>query len=537
MIFNFTREEKEILYEIEKRNLEERAQAAGSDKSGLQISVRIQGEQEFQKAVIKFEKERFSKLKGNPAQILADAQDTAEAGIHYAADYFANEIYLASKEHWQALKKKKPDLKPEEAEADNYLIYLSNKPGSGAGLDVRQNISNWDWDTFRGRSEQILDKVNFSKDNAREWIKEVAIPEHVKALKRKKEGETLDNFIDDLLDRLPFVVYVGEPEGVGDPGTASAETTGKKKKDNLPVVSGKISEKTYYPIDPANKEIWQYNYKSLMRETESGQLAYNFPITTIPESDTGPAAGITYSIDFNRLGNIEISKELNHFDKAVYIACATLYRSGYSNLSIQQIHSQMGSERRANRNDYGKIYESLKKMSNAWIEIENSSETGYDEPAEGLRYEADAYEKTERLSYEGPLLMAEFLKEANASGNITNFAVHLTREPVLISYAQSKREITTVKTRYLKTKLYFTENNLKLRDYMILSILRMKRGTQNKKLTFQTILKNVSKNPGKKNELDRLKDKVISLIEDFTESGFIKGGRLTKDKKAIEIIL
>ena len=267
------------------------------------------------------------------------------------------------------------------------------------------------------------------------------------------------------------------------------------------------------PLDRVNQfELWGFNpWKD--REAEGNQLV--FEAWTINES--APAkVDFVYSVDFEALDGLKLSQPFSQYDKRVYIACAGIYAAGGAITSIRQIHNAMGGEGNPAPNQRKKILESLDKMSLTQVKITNDKEVqAYKEnPALFTR-------EPPQIQYKGNLISIESVT-AIIKGKETD-AVHILREPPLISFAKARNEITTIKREVLESPQSKTEQVIAIQDYLIHHIKR-KDGAKKKRLAYSTICDNcgITSRTSRQNAPKKIKTELqhyknTGFIEDFNE--------------------
>ena len=291
-------------------------------------------------------------------------------------------------------------------------------------------------------------------------------------------------------------------------GKAESKTAEELQKvfagdtDNLPI-----------PLDRVNQfELWGFNaWKD--REPAGKQLV--FEAWTINES--APAkVDFVYSVDFEALDGLKLSQPFTQYDKRVYIACAGIYAAGGAITSIRQIHNAMGGEGNPAPNQRKKILESLDKMSLTQVKITNDKEVqAYKEnPALFTR-------EPPQIQYKGNLINIEMVT-AIIKGKETD-AVHILREPPLISFARARKEITTIKRELLESPQSKTEQVIAIQDYLIYHIKR-KDGAKTKRLAYSTICDNcgITSRTSRQNAPKKIKTELqhyknTGFIEDFNE--------------------
>lgn len=259
-------------------------------------------------------------------------------------------------------------------------------------------------------------------------------------------------------------------------------------------VGGKRIKEFDFPLDKVNANVWK-----LLEKDMHGQLAFGANKATSKKE-----ISILYSINFDDLGNdITITKRLEAYDKRVYMAVAALFNAGNQVITTAQIYDAMGFNGNPGKADIMKISASISKMTAARIYIDNSEE-------------AAAY-KYDRFKYDASLLPMERVK-AIVNGQEVESAIHLFREPPLISFARQRKQITTLSRKLLTTPLSKTSQNLSLEEYLIERIAHAKRGNLSAKILYITVYEQVGIT-GKQRQ--RTPDKIKRLMRHYQDCGFI----------------
>ena len=282
---------------------------------------------------------------------------------------------------------------------------------------------------------------------------------------------------------------------------AEIEAAGQELFDIKPAVSvvGKRVKEVGFPVDKVNATIWR-----LLEKDMGGQIAI---AAESAKDRRKKELNIYYSIDFSALDNsVRITRQLETYDKRVYIAIGALWAAGNQTITTSQIYFAMGGEGKPAPAQLKKIDDAITKMSAAKIYINNSEE-------------AKAY-KYPVVSYDSALLPMERIK-ATVNGNTVESAVHLFREPPLISFARGRKQITQIKRQLLTTPLSWTNQNLALEDYLLECIAHAKRGTRSKRMLFSTIYAE-ARVTGKM-QRQRALEKIRAILDYYQKCGYIKG--------------
>lgn len=282
------------------------------------------------------------------------------------------------------------------------------------------------------------------------------------------------------------------------------------KKD--PRIIAKQAEKLLYPLDKPNSKIW-----NMLSEADAhGQMKMNFR--------TGKTKDVLvfYSINFDELDPaLKISKKLTPYDKRVYIAAAALFNAGNDVITATQIFREMGNSSQPAPEQIQKIWDSLTKMRAAVIQLDNQKET-------------ETIKKYGIFKYDGQLLPFERIS-AYINNTLTDAAIHLFREPPLVSFARQRNQVTTITRKLLESPISKTEANLQLEDYLLERIGHMKKpnSTTPRKILFATIFNNCGIES--RSQRNRAPEKIKRYLEWYKKNGWIQDYEMQAD--GIQIIL
>ena len=286
--------------------------------------------------------------------------------------------------------------------------------------------------------------------------------------------------------------------------------------EDLPqiTVKGKGAEKTIYPIDKLNAaaNIWHL----LANADTGGQIAF-----TAEKHGSKQTATILYSINFDDLeeSGLNVAKKITVFDKRVQIAANALFKSSGELMTIAQIYASMGYEGRPGKSDIKRIYTSLEKMRLIPISIDNSSVN-------------KLYPNIEKFVYNGVMLPWESV-DAIVNGQRAEGVIHLFRQPPLISFAETQKQITTIPRALLVSPVNKTDVHLRIDDYLITRISRLKKskGKVSNKLLFSTIYEKADVST--RLQKNRAKEAITKYLDHYKDCGFIKGYKTATDGVSI----
>lgn len=240
----------------------------------------------------------------------------------------------------------------------------------------------------------------------------------------------------------------------------------------LPRIMATPPDSLEYPIDKINANIWE-DLAAAAKDSPNGQLAF-----AVEKTGSRKEATIFYSINFDeleKLDGLKLTKALTPFDKRVYIAVNAIYAQSGQYMSAGQVFAAMGNTGKPSKKQLEKVNESLTKMGAARVYLDNGQEIGVNKGYKHFRYDA-------------PLLPFERVS-AYINNALVESAIHLFREPPLMTFAKERNQITTITKKLLESPVNKTEANLRIDDYLIERIARMKsgRGKTSRKMLYSTI--------------------------------------------------
>lgn len=278
--------------------------------------------------------------------------------------------------------------------------------------------------------------------------------------------------------------------------TAWEKVTGLKSA-TIPTIPAHRLTKIDFPIDKVNNRVWQ-----LLEDTK-GQLSLNI---NVAKRGSEKPVDILYSLDFSSLENVSITRKLEPYDKRVYLAIAAIFNDGYDVMSVQQIYNAMGYTGRMSATDIKKINAAITKMNGAHIYIDNIAEHSV--------YNYDHFK------YDGVLLPMERI-QAIINGQPVEAAIHIFREPPMVSFARDRKQITKLDIKLLDTPLSKTNANIQLEDFLLEEINRIKKGKRNPKMLYTSIYE--AAGITQKKQKQRAPEKIKQLLTHYIACGHIKG--------------
>ena len=263
------------------------------------------------------------------------------------------------------------------------------------------------------------------------------------------------------------------------------------------------ADKINYPVDKVNNNLW-----GTLENTSDGQLAFSTVKTGKQKEVT-----ILAAINFVNMEGVKITKKLTNFDKRVYIAVAALWNAGNKVITLTQIHYAMGNTKRPAAYQLEKINEAVSKMTTAKLFLDNALEV------EKLKYNYG------KFKYDGALLPMERMT-ATIKGQLSDAAIHIFREPPLMTFARERNQITTFDVKLLQSPVSKTDGNLAIEDYLLERIAGAKQAaSKGKKVVINTILyETLFQKVGitDRKQKSRAIEKIKTYLDYYKSNGYIK---------------
>lgn len=243
-----------------------------------------------------------------------------------------------------------------------------------------------------------------------------------------------------------------------------------------------------------------------------------FEFNTAPE-DSGKQAITFFKITFDDLTNIKSTKELNDYDKNIYITVGNLFYKGHNVISATQIYKIMNEGNKPTAEQIQRIKDSLEKMNQAYIWIDTE-------------HESKVYKKYDRYRYKGHLLPIDFIDAHTITGGWTYF-FRISQEPPLLEFSRKRKQITDMPLKAFKAAISLTEKGATLQDYLRLRIapLRNPKNKLSKKILYSAIYKRLyGEAPLKdRKEKSRIRENAMRILDNFKAGKWIAGYTIEKD--------
>lgn len=333
------------------------------------------------------------------------------------------------------------------------------------------------------------------------------------------QGVTIDDLIDQCFDLygnkldspLIWIVEKAEQRKAEFDEAEKAITDVELAAEELPRIISNPTDLLTYPLDKPNSRIWNL----ITGADANGQIALEIDTTSDSNRRKGREAIISYALSFADLEpGMKITRQTTPFDKRVYIAAAALYNAGNHIVTATQIYKMMGNRGQPNKDDVKKINNSLDKMGPARVYIDSTQEVKVNKGYTAFKYD-------------GPLLPFERVS-AYINNTLAESAVHLFREPPLITFARSRKQITSVSRKLLESPISKTDANLMIEDYLIERISHMRSNPRlQRKILFSTIYERCLITSWK--QRSRTPEKIKKLLDHQKACDFIKGYDMGKD--------
>lgn len=357
---------------------------------------------------------------------------------------------------------------------------------------------------------EILGKLASVVDNVYAALYKVANTESLHEILESKSqvlAVLLREFgVPKLIEQIKeFVAAVQIAEPLTDTNAAQP-TPDPKDVVQTASVTAKATMRLDYPLDKPNAQLWRL-------ATHSGQLAFEFLTGKKGESESV----VICALNMDELAP-SIARKLTAFDKRVYIASAALWNAGNEIVTATQIHATMGGEGRPAPNQIKKIHDSLTKMGQIRLYLDNTDE------AKKTNYPS--------VKYDAPLLPFERVTRV-VNGKLTEMAIHLFREPPLITFAKDRRQVVQIPRKLLATPISKSEQSMLIEDYLIDRISHMRHTPSNRppKIMLQTLYENCGISTPKQKE--RAIPKIKTILDHYCITEWIT--KYTMDSTSVSI--
>jgi len=222
--------------------------------------------------------------------------------------------------------------------------------------------------------------------------------------------------------------------------------------------------------------------------------------------------------------SVTLPKDLTAFDERVFMAVSTIYEEikelpgqKITGFSTTQIYRQMGyTGGRPKSDDLQKINSSLTKMGSARV---------YIDPSKAAKKWSGGEEK--HIIIDDNLL--SFARgSAIVNGQITESAIFLKNEPVLLTWQKRWGQITTIPQEVLESPINKTDANLQLENYLLQEIARMLRpSADRRRLLYSTVYEKCKRTTAKQKQ--RAKDTITRYLSHYKKTGWIADFRIIED--------
>lgn len=269
-------------------------------------------------------------------------------------------------------------------------------------------------------------------------------------------------------------------------------------------------------LDKLNFAIWD------SKIIEAGGQVNFISMENDADKKKGRRIDLLYTINYDAVGD-DLPTPVSYFDQRVYDAVATFNRANCNVITATSLHYAIGNANNGNKpstNQIKKLKDSIIRMSKAWITVDNIQESS----AYNYRH----------YKYEGSLLPCAIITEV-VNGHETDFAIKLLDEPPLVRFANERRQITAISTKYLQSPVSKTDDNLQIEDYLLKRILREK--GEECTIILQTFYERIhiaDKSDKSRKKRERLPVTVSKYLEHYKKSGFISSYSIGKTKIIIK---
>lgn len=202
------------------------------------------------------------------------------------------------------------------------------------------------------------------------------------------------------------------------------------------------------PTDKLNLFAWD------LKDTR-GQIRFD-----LSRAGSSDGAFAKFALTFDDDPNIKLTKQIDHFDKRVMSACGTAYANGSPIISATGIYYAMGNTGKPAQKQIEKINDSLTKLDMAKVFVDNS-------------IEAEIYNYPEFVVKEDRLLHFKRVSRV-VNGKTSDAIIQILEEPVLMTFARQRKQISAIPIQVLQTPARRTNNYYQIEDYLLWRIAQQK---------------------------------------------------------------
>lgn len=218
-------------------------------------------------------------------------------------------------------------------------------------------------------------------------------------------------------------------------------------------------------------------------------------------------------IEYDKLENVDISREMSVYDKQVYDAVTSLYIDGENRyITVLMVYRTMTGNPKAVLTDniFEEVSDSLEKMATTRVCI-------------NAEKELEGYPLLDPIYKENLLYIRSI--EGNYNGRKGEW-IEILAPPILYRYANSKNQIARANIKVLNTPINKNKETIELQAYLYKRISDMKESNLSKSILYDTIYKQLNIIAKSHGALKKKQNKVrgqINRILDYWESiKFIK---------------
>lgn len=309
---------------------------------------------------------------------------------------------------------------------------------------VQRAYQNMFTPEFKELLQGIRDDLQKSQEAARLLSEIYDLRPYIEAELKKEEynGVTLQELLGDSLPEL-------QAQAEQEDSTLYKILSAARAARNTALLSEPYrAEKMLLPTDKINLFAWD------LKET-SGQIQFN-----LSRGGTNDGATALFSLTFDDDPDVKLTKEIDHFDKYVIGAVGTAYNSGNTIISATGIYYAMGGTGKPDTTTIERINKSLTKLDMGKVYIDNT--------AEAKIYKYDRFQKEDRLLHFKRVT-------AIANGKVSDAFIQILEEPILMTFARQRNQISAVPIKVLQSPISKTNNHLKVQDYLLWRIVQHRR--------------------------------------------------------------
>lgn len=274
-------------------------------------------------------------------------------------------------------------------------------------------------------------------------------------------------------------------------------------------------ENFFFPLDKVSSNLF-----NKLQPNNGNKLVAQFDTS---RNGADEKALVCCIIDYDGLEELlpGIEKLLTPTHELLSIVIAGELESGNNITTVSRLYKLMGHEGRAGAKNLQALNDLLTVAAKTRLHIDNTHEIGVNK-------------KYDRFVYDGPLIPFERVS-GYVNGNWTDAAIHIFREPPLISFARRRGQVEKVPAKLLNVPINNTDTNIAIGIYLMRRICHMKKPHDKSggKILLSTLYCKCQITDRK--QMQRTPDKIRKYLDHYKDCEWIRDYKIDTAKGYITV--